>query len=155
MKLKCLCILLSGFLFLPAFQLYSQSNEVIDALLEQKEASIGSAAYIVLSAAGLLSDDTGIEDAFLALKEQKWIKIKEEKTPNSPVKLGEFSFILMKAFDIKGGILYSIFPGTRYAAKELACLGFIDGDKSPYRYVSGEEVLQMLGSILDLKEEEL
>ena len=58
----------------------------------------------------------------------------------------------MKAFEIPGGLLYALFPGPRYACNELAYLGFIKGNNSPYRTLSGEEMLRMMGYALGWKE---
>jgi hypothetical protein len=62
--------------------------------------------------------------------------------------LGEYAYILMKAFHMQGGIMYSIFPGPRYASRELAFLEMIPGSASSGRTLSGEEVIRILGNVL-------
>jgi hypothetical protein len=58
----------------------------------------------------------------------------------------------MRALDIPGGIMYSMFPGPRYAAREIAYLGFVRGSGAPGRTVSGNEVMYILGRVLEWKE---
>jgi hypothetical protein len=57
----------------------------------------------------------------------------------------------MKAFDEKGGLMYRLFPGPRYAVRELAYLGLVHGKAHSGRFPSGQEVVQILSSYLDRK----
>jgi hypothetical protein len=70
-----------------------------------------------------------------------------------PVTLGEISFLIMKTLGLPGGLMYMIFPGPRYAARELAYLGFIPGNTHPSRAISGQEVMHILGQALEKKGE--
>ena len=133
--------------------LHSQSNTVIDELLDTEKADWGQTTYMVLTAAELLDENTNMAEAIKALEKQQWgIDVKE---PEDSITLGEYSYLLMKAFNITGGLMYKLFPGPRYAARELDYLDFIYDNKSPYRTLSGEEVLRILGRVLEWKEENL
>ncbi|MCD6396835.1 MAG: hypothetical protein J7L71_04805 [Spirochaetaceae bacterium] len=137
---------------LPLF-LHSQSNAVIDKLLDTNQADWGKTSYLILTAAQLIDENADIAEAMTALDKQKWgINIKGQE---EPVTLGEYSYLLMKAFDMTGGLMYRIVPGPRYAARELDYMGFIDTDKSPDRTLSGEEELRILGRFLEWKEANL
>ncbi|MCK5197456.1 MAG: hypothetical protein KAR21_03855 [Spirochaetales bacterium] len=137
---------------LPLF-LHSQSNTIIDELLDEEKADWGQTTYMVLTAAELLDENIDTTGAIETLRKQKWeVDVKE---PAEPITLGEYSFLLMKAFNIPGGLMYKIVPGPRYAARELGYLNFIDNDKSPNRTLSGEEVLRILGRLLEWKEANL
>lgn len=152
MKIKRLFLLIIVFICLPLF-LHSQSNMIIDELLDKGNADWGQTTYMVLTAAELLDENIDTTGAIEALKKQKWeVDVKE---PAEPITLGEYSFLLMKAFNIPGGLMYKIVPGPRYAARELGYLNFIDNDKSPNRTLSGEEVLRILGRVLEWKEANL
>ena len=69
-----------------------------------------------------------------------------------PATLGEVCFLIMETQGIKGGLFYALFPGPRYATRELASLGVLKGYTHPNRVVSGEEVMWILGAVLDWKE---
>ena len=152
MKIKRLFLLISLFVCLPLF-LHSQSNMVIDELLEKENAGFGRTSYMVFTAIGILRDDATFEESLVYLNKMNW-KMKDRKTEDH-ITIGEYSYMLMKSFNIDGGIMYRIFQGPRYAARELAYLNFIDNDKSPYRKLSGEEVIRILGRILEWKEANL
>jgi len=133
---------------LPGF---SQSNEIMDSFLAEERAELGKAAYFVLMAADMIPQDATIETALTELGRRGWkIKIREA---DSPIKLGEFSLLLMQALEIRGGVMYSVFKGPRYAARELDYRGFITGKSHPGRTLSGEEALRMLSRVLLWKEE--
>ena len=54
----------------------------------------------------------------------------------------------MEIFNMKGGIMYTLFPSPRYASRELGFKGYIKSDYGAYRTVSGREAIQILGRIL-------
>jgi hypothetical protein len=54
----------------------------------------------------------------------------------------------MKAFNIKGGFMYSLFPGPRYAYRELAYRKIITGRSYSTTRVSGERLLRILNRAL-------
>jgi len=142
-------------LILAAFPLFlsAQSNAVIDKLLNEDKADWGKTSYMVLSAAGLISENAAIPEVLTKLEKQQW-KLPSKESEDS-ITLGEYSQMMMKAFNIPGGIMYRILPGPRYAARELDYLKFIDNNKSPYRTLSGEEVLRIMGRVMEWKEENL
>lgn len=134
-----------------SFSAAAQSNEVIDQVLDQNELVYKNGAYFVLTASGMVPETTEPEEAFSALLEKKseW-KLKNPR-PEQKMRLGDFSHILMRALDIPGGLLYRIFPGPRYAAKELSYLGIIKKSADPFRDITGSEALQILGDTLEWK----
>lgn len=132
--------------------LLAQQTEVIDEILLEDTAAFGKAIYLVLAAAGLVPDDVPIQEALRYLAGAGWgVRIKEA---DEPLKSGELCYVVMKAFGISGGLFYSIFPGPRYAARELKYLGFFTGNYAVGRSLSGEEVLRILGKALAWKEEQ-
>jgi hypothetical protein len=131
---------------------FAQSNALIDQVLEQKKVGYSYAAYLVLSAAGIIKDTATPEQAMEALKQQDWgIKVPEEPTD---ISLGQYAYLIMKAFNIPGGLMYRLMPGSRYAAREIAYLGFVTENPSPYRSISGQEAMQILNNVLSWKEEQ-
>jgi hypothetical protein len=128
----------------------AQSNQVIDGLLEQEQAAFGRVLYLVQTAAGELDENVSPQQAAEQFDAAQWNV--PGKSAEEPVTLGEYSQILMRALDIPGGIMYSMFPGPRYAAREIAYLGFVRGSGAPGRTVSGNEVMYILGRVLEWKE---
>jgi hypothetical protein len=133
-----------------ALPVAAQSNTILDQVLENPRLSYGQAAYLVLTAAQKLPDSASPMQAAEALGAQGW-KVRP-RGADDPVTLGEYSFLLMQAFSLKGGLFYRLFPGPRYAARELAYRRLIRGDGSPYRMLNGEEALGVLQRLLDWKE---
>ena len=128
----------------------AQQEIVVDELLQQKEASFGSSMYLVLAAAELISGDASIQQALDYLAGTGWGI--PAKTADEPVTLGEVCHATMQSFGIPGGLFYAIFPGPRYAARELKYLGFYFGTYACSRLPSGAEVLRILGKALEWKE---
>jgi hypothetical protein len=60
----------------------------------------------------------------------------------------------MRAFSIRGSSLYTLFPGPRYAYRQLDYLGLLPGLRDPALNVSGERLLQILGRVLDYRGDE-
>jgi hypothetical protein len=130
--------------------LAAQSNQLLDQLLDQPAASFGDVVYMTLSAAKLVADTATPQEALEALQQQNW---KVQILPaDAPMPLGEYSFLLMKAFKISGGLFYSLFPGPRYACRELGYLKIIATDARPNRTLSGEEAVRILGNVMARKE---
>lgn len=128
----------------------AQSNQLLDQVLESPRLSFGQAAYLVLTAVQKIPDAATTAEAAESLGEQGW-KVRTGGA-DDPVTLGEYCYLLMQAFDVKGGLFYRMFPGPRYAARELAYRRFLRGDGSPYRWLPGEEALGILQRLLDWKE---
>lgn len=147
-----LTLLLALVLLAGAANGWGQSNELLDALFEESATTLGQAAYLVLTAAGLLAEEATPAEAATALAGQGWIV--PQRPAQEPLTLGEYSHLLMQAFQLEGGLMYRLFPGPRYAGRELAYLRLIRGDTSPYRSFSGEEAIGILGRLLEWKEEQ-
>jgi len=149
---KTLTLLLAVVLLAGAGSLWAQSNELLDDLFEEPATTLEQAAYLVLTAAGRIPDDSSPADAAASLTAQGWTVA--ERSADEPLTLGEYSYLLMQAFELKGGVMYRIFPGPRYAGRELAYLQLIKGDTSPYRTFSGEEAIGIIGRLMEWKEEQ-
>lgn len=147
-------LILFGFVMacLPVL-LFSQSNTVIDEMLNKEKAGFGRTSYMVFTAAGILQDNATLEESLGYLGKLNWNM--KNKESGEYITLGEYSYMLMKSFNLSGGIMYQIFPGPRYASRELFYLKLIDENRDPNRYVSGEEVIRILGRLMEWKEENL
>ncbi len=126
--------------------LSAQSNQVLDRLLDQPEASFGIVVSLTLAAARIVPDTATAQEAIQALQNQGWNAALYP--PDAPILLGDYAYLLMRAFHMSGGVLYSLLPGPRYAARELGYLKLIPSDARPSRTVSGEEVVRILGNVM-------
>ena len=149
---KTLILMLAIALLAGAGSLWGQSNELLDDLFEEPATTLEQAAYLVLTAAGRIPDDSSPADAAASLAAQGWTA--PARSADEPLTLGEYSYLLMQAFELTGGLMYRIFPGPRYAGREFAFLKLIKGNTSPYRTFSGEEAIGILGRLLEWKEEQ-
>lgn len=127
----------------------AQSNDRVDELLAQPEASWASTAYIVLSSGTQIGDTASQEEAYAKLKELSWFQQLPEA--DAKVSIQDLSFLVMKSLGLNGGAMYGLFPSPRYAFRELVFLKIADGGRGPERIVSGAEVLRVLGAALERK----
>jgi hypothetical protein len=144
MRKPAVCAALFLLAILP---LFSQSNQLLDQLLDQPQAHFGDVVYMTMVAAKLLPETATTQDALDVLQRQNW---KIAALPlDAPVPLGTYSYLLMKAFKLRGGILYSLFPGPRYACRALGYLKIVATDVITSRSLSGEEAVRMLGKVME------
>jgi hypothetical protein len=150
MRKSLFFLIFGGLVILPSALVSAQSNELLDKLLDEKAASFGDTVYLGLSSAGLVPETASVEESVSFLEGKQWGL---SKSKDDPISLGEYSYLLMKIYDIPGGLMYSLSPGPRYACREFEYLGLVKLKPTPYRNVSGEEVIQMLGKFLEWREE--
>lgn len=146
-KLSMLSIL---FLFLcPASPLFSQSNDILDSFLVRETADTRTAAYLVLTAAGVIDENAGLPGAESYLMTTDW---GIETLGTEEMTYGSFARMSMEVLDMKGGLFYRLFHSPRYAAREFTYRGFIPGKKDPRKVLTPLEVLTGLNAVLDWKE---
>jgi hypothetical protein len=129
--------------------LHGQTAAEMDGLLESGEITWEQACRFVLSASGALGEHAPAPAAFALAQEEGWLP--KGAAAEGPVNLGGLSFLMSGAFSIKGSVLYALFPGPRYAYRQLDYLGLIPGLRDPAMKVSGERLVQILGRVLDYR----
>jgi hypothetical protein len=136
-------------LLLPAL-LAAQTAADMDLILDTEELSYGQAAWFVLEAAEALPRSIAGEperaEAFGAARRWGWLP--RQARMEDPILLRELSLLVMEAFRLRGGLMYSLFHTGRYAHRELVYRQFIQGRTDPARRVSGERLLRILGRVL-------
>jgi len=135
---------------LSACAAMAQSNDFMDSLLASKAATVGQVSYLVLVASDKLSEDADQAKAFEQLQSLGWAP--KAAAADDPIQLASYSYILMRAFDLKGGIMYSWMPSPRYAYRELASRQMIQGRSDPQEKVDGSAAVRILGRVLDVAE---
>lgn len=124
-----------GLLLLSA-PAYSQTAADMESLLEAGEITFSQAAYFTLASA-LERPPENPEAAFAMALEKGWLPAGAES--GSALTLGDLSLLIMKAFNLEGGLMYCFFPGRRYAYREMTSRGFIEGRSYPSMKVPGEQ----------------
>jgi hypothetical protein len=135
------------FFFITPALLPAQTAERLDALLDSAGVSYAEAAMLVLPAAALAGEDVSPEAAFAEARTRGLLP--KAAGSGGAIRLGELAFLIMGAFDMKGGLFYALFPGPRYAYRELVHRRLIQGRNDPALTVSGERLLRILGRVLD------
>jgi hypothetical protein len=136
-------------LLFPAL-LPAQTAAELDAVLESPAVTYAQAARFVLACLDIPAAHTPAgkteAEAFAAATVRGWLPPKA--APGNPAPLGDLSFLIARAFNIRGGFMYALIPGPRYAFRALAGRSLIQGAADPAMTVSGERFLHILGNAL-------
>ena len=148
---KYLFIFICFLLVVPVF-VYSQTAQKVEDLLNMPAVSNGQAAWLVLEAADI-SGSAGIsseEEAFRYAADHKWFPSISQV--NGKARLDRVSVLIMQAFKMKGGILFSLTKNPHYAYRELVYRNVIIGRADPQMDVTGYELLYMVNRVLAYQE---
>lgn len=130
--------------------LYSQSNLIVDYVLEQNSIDFDKGVYLILAAGGKIDDTVTPLQALEELDKLNWFI--DSKEANSKMTLIEASILIMNSLELKGGIMYTLLPIKRYAYKEMIFKRLIENTADGNREISGLELLTILGKSLSYKE---
>jgi hypothetical protein len=148
LRLAAGSLLFLSVILLPVPGAAAQTAAELERVLALPEVSYGDAAWVVLNAAGTAIPETTEDSAasFRFVADNGWLPKKAEA--EGKVRLDGLSLLLMRSFDIPGGLMYRLFHNARYAYREMKALGFIRGRAYSSSTVSGAEFLQLLGELL-------
>ena len=134
-------------LLLPAFA-FAQNASEMDSVLTADTVSAAKAARFVLGAVDLLPAGISAAEAEKAAydmaSQKDWIRV----SSGEAVTMKDAAFLIMKAFDLKGGVMYRLFKNPRYAYREMVYQKLITGHTDQKMKVTGEKLLQILDSTL-------
>ncbi|UTC43682.1 hypothetical protein [Treponema sp. OMZ 857] len=142
---RTLCITVAVLITIAAS--FGQAAEKVDTILETEKATFGQAAYLIQTALNEGADTLDFETAFDRFKSENQNVIRDSVTAGDVIPVKTYAFLLMKAFNIKGGLMYRIYPCPRYAYRELRYLAVIQGNSDPDAPMTGSTMLQILGRI--------
>ena len=148
--MKRIVLLALGLAVAAALPLAAQTGAFMDSFLAQDKAAYGESSYLVLLGAGRINDKDTVERALAYLQEQGWAI--EGKAAADPLTLGEYALLVMRSFEIPGGLMYHAAPGPRYATRELAYRQIIQGKARPSSSLTGERAARIIGRVLDTRE---
>jgi len=139
-----LCYLLTVTCYLS-----SQTAAELDTLLQTETVSIATAARFVLGAVDLLPANltsTAAETAAYQIALEKgWTT----KNATDTATLQDTAFLVMNTFDLKGGIMYTLFRNPRYAYREMVYRRLIQGRAYSTMTVSGQRLLHIIGRTIN------
>jgi len=142
----CAAVLLC---LLPAGAVFAQTADEVERLLGLSTVTYEQAAWLLFRAADVPAQSAA--QAFNSAKEQKWIGKKVQA--GDIARLDRISLLVMRSFGIDGGALYNIFLSPHYAYRELIYKNIIQGRADPSTKVSGEELIFIIGRVMNLIEE--
>jgi len=143
-----ICFILAA----PAL-LHAQTAAEIENLLETQAVSYEQAAWLVLEAADLsgLYDGSDRDGAFNFASREGWLP--KNAAPQDKARLEGVSLLIMRSFEIKGGLFFSLVKSPHYAYRELVYRDIIQGRSDPQMPVSGDLLLFLVHRVLSLTEE--
>ncbi|NNM67074.1 MAG: hypothetical protein HKM06_03560 [Spirochaetales bacterium] len=136
------------FLLFAGTALWGQTSSFMDQLLKSSNLTWGQASYLVLVASNNLAEDVTEQRSFDLLKQLKWAPA--NTSIDAAVSLQEYAFLLMKSFGIHGGMWYSLFPGPRYAFRELTYRMILSPTEDPDTRLDGTRAIRILGRVMDV-----
>jgi len=146
-KRKKVPIIVAGFLFIMPVLVCAQTAEELETVLGTDNVTCAQAAGFVVAAANDAAVQNTSETAFEEALAKGWLPPKTK--PEDYITLGRLSLLLMKAFNIPGGVMYTLIPGPRYAFRAMVSRSYIQGAADPAMKVSGERFLHILGKVLN------
>jgi hypothetical protein len=142
--LAAICLLVC-----PVFSAAQSTAVEIETLLDTKVVTYAQAARFVLEAADV-KKTANPQEAFDYAVERKWLP--RNTAIDDPAKLAGISLLLMRSFDIRGGLFYTLFKNPHYAYRELVNIDVIQGRHAPGMTVSGERLLFYVNRVLASQE---
>lgn len=139
-RITAVSLCASVLMLLAGVSAFSQSNDVIDRLLNSEEARLNDALYLVSILSESASPDAEQAEA---LKAVDWGRYDITPDPSATITFGELSYLLMESLGMRGGLFYKLFPGPRYAARELRYLEIPAEAYYAGSVLSGTEVLRL------------
>jgi hypothetical protein len=134
------------FILLPGF-IYAQTAAELETVMNTRAVTCAQAASFVLHSAGILITE---RTPFQQAVNSGWLV---NVTESTPITMDKLSYLMMEAFDLRGGVMYMILPGPRYAYRSMVSNSYIQGSSEPGMTVSGDRFLLILGKVMNAKED--
>ena len=143
------CLFIAFTAFLPA-----QTASEIEKLLDTKALCYEDAVLFILLAADIPdavnSVSFGSSEAFRLARDRQWLP--KKAAPGNEARLDGISLLIMRAFDMKGGLFFTLFKNPHYAYRELVYREVIQGKADPGMEVSGVNLLFFINRIFTILE---
>lgn len=139
-------MLICGTLFLLSTGIFAQNSEKITELINTEKTTYGQAAYLTAVFTGAVNESATEEESLKALQAEKFVS--ENKTADDYITLSELSYIALSVSGKKGGLFYTLFPGPRYALRELKAKGVLPPNADPSATVTGRDTIAVFNGCL-------
>lgn len=139
-------LVIATLLLLCAAVVSAQSADVLTRMIESDQSTVGDTAYFLAVYRGSVSENATAAEAVRALQSEGVCA--EDLTADGILTYRVFSGLIMRAFDVKGGFMYSLTKSDRYAFRELQAKGFISAGVDPLDVISGYEALAVINDCL-------
>jgi hypothetical protein len=132
-------------------RVFAQTAAKLEALLNEPALTWSAAAAFVLEASGA-ANSLEPADAFRFAAERQWLP--KNAAPEDAARFDGVALLLMRSFELKGGIFYSLLKSPHHAYRELVYKGLISGNADPGKPVSGSDLLLIVSRLLSITEKE-
>jgi outer membrane protein OmpA-like peptidoglycan-associated protein len=137
-------------LFIMVFSLFltpvsGQTALRIEEMLAESALNWSDVAMFALEASGQI-ELTDPQEAFNFAKTRNWLP--RNAQIGESARLNGVALLLMRSFNLKGGIFYTIIKNSHYAYRELVYRDIIQGRADPDMRISGDDFLFIIGRIL-------
>ena len=141
-------IIITFFLMIFCTTIHAQTPNEIHTLLQTPAVTNAQAASFVLEAADVTGayDKTSEQDAIRFAIENKWLP--KNANAHDSITLENFSYLVMKAFGLKGGPMYTLFNNAHYSYREMVYRELIQGRSDPKMKVSGYTMILIVNRLL-------
>jgi hypothetical protein len=146
---KYFCLFALCIFFSP--RIFAQTAAKLEALLNEPALTWSAAAAFVLEASGA-AESLDPAEAFRFAVEKDWLP--KNAAQADVARLNGVALLLMRSFELKGGLFYNLTKSPHHAYRELVYKGLIRGDTDPEMSVSGQDLLLIVSRLLSMKEKE-
>jgi len=134
--------------------LHAQAADFIQTLLQTETVTHAQAARFVLEAAERVTGSyskASEQDALRYAVGKKFLPPGAD--PQDAISLEKLSLLIMRAFGLKGGPMYTLFNSAHYSYREMVYKDLIQGRSDPSMKVSGYTMLLIVNRLLYRVEE--
>lgn len=144
MKKRILLIALLLVVFAAAAS--AQSADALTKMIDAKNATVGETAYFLAVYLDAVPESCSEAAAVSALQDKGVCN--DDLTADTFLTYRTFAGMLMRTWNVKGGLMYSLTKSDRYALRELQAMGIISSAVDPSAVVSGFDALAALNSCM-------
>jgi hypothetical protein len=141
-------ISLTIILLITCAAIHAQTPNEFQTLLQTPAVTYAQAARFVLEAADVTGsyDKTSEQGAMGFAVDNKWLP--KNADAQDAITLENFSHLVMKAFGLKGGPMYTLFNNAHYSYREMVYRELIQGRSDPKMKVSGHTMILIVNRLL-------
>ncbi len=135
--LLCFTVFLSLSSFLSA-----QSASFFTTVYEAETLTWEQAAFLAMAGTERVSDSVSPNVAWEALSKTQWYTNIPQR--DAPITASQFSYLLAMAFNVKGGLWFTLFRSERYAYREMVFKKVVPGSTDPGSTLKGTDAMKIL-----------